>query len=143
MVTDDFNTNEYQLIQVGYPNADFSNRIYPLRLPYRAKVVGWSISGDADAHSALQITCKLNSGTGSSGGTTYFSQTNSLSASAITSNSATASINGFISNFATPPGAGTFSSSEIPAGTRLYGWVETSANLLTEFSITYFFQQVV
>jgi hypothetical protein len=138
LVPQDYNTTNSQLL-IGYPNADIGNVVNSIRFPYRTRVVGWSVSGDTESHSALNLT--LTVGTALSGAVTrYFRQTGTLAASAIQSNSATADILGNGSNMTSIT---TANDAEIPSGTRVYFYENTSATMACEMMFVVYFSQVI
>ncbi len=141
LYSQDINTTSSQMV-VGFPQADISHINRPFKMPFRARCVGYSITGDADTHSEVILTVKLNSGVGATGGSNYLSQTNTLAANAIQNNSSAAREDGNIYNFKTPPGAGTFTTADIPAGTNIYGWWETDVSMGCDMMFIFYFQQL-
>tara|TARA_R110002126_G_scaffold275767_1_gene421183 strand:+ start:495 stop:2699 length:2205 start_codon:yes stop_codon:yes gene_type:complete len=138
LVPQDYNGTNSQLL-IGYPDANTANVNNNIRFPYRTRVVGWSVSGDTEAHSGVNIT--LTVGTALAGGTPtrYFRQTGTLSANALQNNSAMANIIGTGNNMTSIT---TDNDAEIPQGTRVYFYENTSANMACEMMFVIYFQQV-
>jgi hypothetical protein len=139
LVPQDYNTTNSQLL-IGYPDADTAQVVNSIRFPYRTRVVGWSVSGDADSHSALNLTLTIGTALAGASPTRYFRQTGTLSASAIQSNSATADILGIGTNMTSIT---TANDADIPSGTRVYFYENTSATMACEMMFVVYFSQVL
>jgi hypothetical protein len=133
-----YNTTASQLL-LGYPDANSAERNNNIRLPYRARVVGFSMSGDVDSHSAVDLTFTI--GNALAGAVTrYFRLTGSLAANALQNNSAMANINGTGNNITSIT---IVNDVEIPIGTRIYFYAETSANFNNDVVYVIYFSQVI
>jgi len=133
-----YNTTASQLV-VGYPDGDPAQVVYSIRFPYRVRCVGFSVSGDGDAHAAVDLT--LTIGNNLAGAVTrYFRMTGSLAANALQNSSATANILGVGSSITS---ISVVNDVEIPIGTRVYFYEETSASMATEMSFVFYFSQVI
>jgi hypothetical protein len=138
------NTTASQL-SIGFSNADPANVIRTFRCPYKCRVIGWTVNGDAENHSSLSLQFRVSNAlaNGATGTGIYWNQTNTLNANDLTSRSATANQNGSIYGFATPPGSGFITQNDISAGTEMYFYETTSSTMLCEMVFQVFFQQIL
>lgn len=139
-IPETLNTTASQL-GVGYPNADNTSVNINFRVPYNCRVVGWGLTGNAQTHSAVTMTFKINTGLGSTGGTTYFSQTGVLIENGLTSTSAVANISGSWGGFISIGTASPITT--MVEGDRFYAWIGSSATMTNDFIVQVYFQQVV
>jgi len=134
----DYNTTNSQLL-LGYPNADTTNVVRRLRFPHQVKCVGWSVCGDADAHSAATLQVIVSTGLNGTG-TIHYTQSGVLAANALQSNCGSCDLTDTV--------GGAFSSATvatsnlITAGATVYFYESTGAvNFLNEMIFVFFFQQ--
>ena len=140
-VQTDFNVTTFYMNLGGVPSGDSTaNLIRRFGLPFNAKPVGFSISGD-DTNSP-QTTFRMRLCTGLGGaGTVYYDQTGTIGLNALRNNSFTANLYGNVYGFTSVT---TTTPATIPAGERFYCYIETlTSALLTEFTIAIFFQQMI
>jgi len=137
-VTTAFNTSNFQVSIGGLPDGQTSNAPWTYILPFKCRVVAWTLNGDGDTHSAATIRMRVSTAT-NGGGTIYYDQQGALTANRITAQSVCMGLNGNINGwtsvlFNNP-------TQTIPAGTQLYCFMNTSATVNTEMGIILFFQQ--
>jgi hypothetical protein len=136
--TTTYNTTAFPLT-LGFPDLNTGNATPSLRFPYNVRCVGFSVSGDGDAHSALTLFVTISTAPGA-GGTRYYRQSGALGASALQGNSANVNILGASNNIGSIV---TSNDSTIPTGTLLYFQANTSANMLCEMMFVFYFQQLI
>jgi hypothetical protein len=136
----DYNTTSSQL-SLGYPDANTANVNRVVRFPYRMRCVGWSVSGDGDAHSAVSLQLKITNQSGGAGGSIYYNQTGVLAANALQSSAAVCDLNGAVSGFSSANAA---TVNDITAGNNAFCWESTGGtNMNNEMLFVLFFQQVI
>ena len=115
-----------------------ANAVNQTRVPANCRLVSWCVAGDNTGHSALTMTLKL-SGSAGGLGTDYYTQSGTLALNALQNDSAIAYYNGTGSTFT---GVASLTPTLIPSGTKVYAYVTTTANMLCEFNLTMYFQQL-
>jgi len=133
----DFNTTAWYYNLGGYPDNVTTNLVRTFALPFPAILCGWSLAGDADAHSAATLTMKLSTGL-AGGGTVKYTGTGSLSANWLQNGTATMNLYGNVNGFTSI----TQSRSIIGAGDTLYCYMTSSVAFGNETTIHLYFQQV-
>jgi hypothetical protein len=133
-----FNGTSFQMSIGNSPDNSITNAPLTFILPFICRVVAWSLSGDTDPHSAIALRMRISTA-GSGGGTIYYDQQGNLAADRIRDKSVCMGLNGNIAGW-TSVGFNN-PTQTIPAGTQLFCFINTSANMANEFSITLFFQQ--
>jgi hypothetical protein len=136
---DAFNTSSFQMLLGNHPDNAVSNPCYKFSMPYKCRLVGWSIAGDTDLHSAIAMRFRVSTGLNGLG-TVYYDQQGNLSANALTSHSCCMDLNGNVLGWTSVSNFNT--GTTIPAGIELSSYVNTSSSMNCEFNIKYFFQQM-
>ena len=134
-----FNTNTFQVSLGNIPDNSFTNNTSNFIMPFASRLVGWSIAGDPDTHTAVTMRFRLTTGL-TGGGVVYYDQQGDLTANAITNATACMSLFGSVARWTN---VGNFNTgTRIGAGVQLYCYCNTSVNMNCEFSLILFFQHL-
>ena len=129
----------FQFTMGGIPNVNMLNSTITFRIPFKCRVVGWTLNGDGDTHSACTMYMRIST-LAAGGGTIYYGQTGNMAANALQNQSLCMNLNGNVSGWTSVVLTNPIVT--IPAGISLCCYATTSVALLSEFNIILWFQQM-
>lgn len=135
-----FNGLFFQLHIGPMPDGSTTDKVRGLTLPTNARLMGWSIAGDEDAHAAATLTLTISTSLAGAG-TVYYKQTGILSANALRNNSAALRTNTIVASGFTGQTQIT-QPATITAGVNIFAYVTSTVSFASEFVVHLFFTQL-
>lgn len=132
--------NNNQYLCGPMPDASrVNNPVKCFKIPFNCRMVGYTISGDTDAHALIAMRFRLGNALAGAG-TLYYDQQGTLAANAIQNNAASVNLYGTAYNMTTI--ITNVGGIQINAGTALFLYGNYSAVMDNECVVTTFFQQL-